>query len=240
MGTAADKQAGQQAYDGILSSTLRACESAKAAAAASAQVIADPEPQLKAVSAREEELDTLDREINEAVTATISHVSPECARELLACLKFIIELERIGDLLLSFSNRASSVGSRIHPQDASDLVTMAQQVERMLGDDYDAFRKRDVNLAVKVMRYDVEIDRLRNLIFMRHVENSESPARQESFHVLFMAQSLERAGDHAKNLAEEVCQLVTGRSIRHLLRASDKPFEVMFMDFMRKREAARR
>jgi phosphate transport system protein len=240
MGTAGNKHPGQQAYDDILGGTLRACESARAAAAAAAQVIADPERQVKAVSAREEELDTLDREINEGVTATISQVSPERARELLACLKFIIELERIGDLFLSFANRANSVSSRIDPQDAGDLVTMARQVERMLADDYNAFRNRDVNLAVKVMRYDAEIDRLRNLIFMRHVENPEAQPRQESFHVLFMAQSLERAGDHAKNLAEEVCQLVTGRSIRHLLRASDKPFEVMFMDFMRKREATRR
>jgi len=46
--------------------------------------------------------------------------------------------------------------------------------------------------------------------------------RQESFHVLFMTQALERAGDHAKNLAEEVCHLVSGHSVRHVLRAYDK------------------
>jgi phosphate uptake regulator len=49
-----------------------------------------------------------------------------------------------------------------------------------------------------------------------------------------MTQTLERAGDHAKNLAEEVCHLVTGRSVRHLIRAADKPFEEMFLDWMRR------
>src|SRR5208282_4067494 len=48
-----------------------------------------------------------------------------------------------------------------------------------------------------------------------------------------MTQSLERAGDHAKNLAEEVCHFVSGRSIRHLLMAYDKPKEQMFIDWLR-------
>ena len=51
-----------------------------------------------------------------------------------------------------------------------------------------------------------------------------------------MTQSLERAGDHARNLAEEVCHVVSGRSVRHLLMAYDKPIEQMFLDWLRKRE----
>jgi len=58
--------------------------------------------------------------------------------------------------------------------------------------------------------------------------------RQESFHVLFMTQALERAGDHAKNLAEEVCHLVSGHSVRHVLRAYDKPVEQMFIEDLKR------
>jgi phosphate transport system protein len=75
---------------------------------------------------------------------------------------------------------------------------------------------------------------------MRHIENPECVQRQESFHVVFMAQFVERAGDHAKNVAEEVVHLVTGRSVRHLLRSYDKPIENMFVDYMRKKEAQRK
>ncbi|HEX8924575.1 MAG TPA: PhoU domain-containing protein, partial [Terriglobales bacterium] len=95
-------------------------------------------------------------------------------------------------------------------------------------------------VAVSVLRADAELDRLRNLLLVRHIENPESAQQQESFHVVFMAQSIERAGDHAKNIAEEVVQLVTGRSVRHLLRTSDMPFENMFVEFMRRKESSRR
>jgi len=94
-------------------------------------------------------------------------------------------------------------------------------------------------MAATVIRTDSELDRLRNLTFVRHIENPEGDPRTESFHVVFMAQTLERAGDHAKNLAEEVVHLVTGRSVRHLLRSYDKPWENMFIDSMRKRAGER-
>jgi len=55
---------------------------------------------------------------------------------------------------------------------------------------------------------------------------------------LFMTQSLERAGDHAKNLAEEVCHLVSGHTVRHVLRSYDKPLEQMFIDDLRRRQKA--
>jgi phosphate uptake regulator len=74
-------------------------------------------------------------------------------------------------------------------------------------------------------------------MFIRHIDNPEHQPRRESFHLVFMSQTLERAGDHAKNMAEEVCQLVTGRSVRHLIRAADKPFEEMFVDWMRRQTA---
>jgi phosphate uptake regulator len=51
-----------------------------------------------------------------------------------------------------------------------------------------------------------------------------------------MTQSLERAGDHAKNLAEEVCHLVSGHTVRHVMMTYDKPIEQMFLDWLRQRD----
>ncbi len=90
--------------------------------------------------------------------------------------------------------------------------------------------------AVDVLRADAEIDRLRNLIFLRHIENPEGSQRHASLQVIFMTQSLERAGDHAKNLAEEVCHFVSGHTIRHLMMTYDKPIEQMFLDWLRHRD----
>jgi len=93
-----------------------------------------------------------------------------------------------------------------------------------------------LNRALAVLRSDAELDRLRNLLFLRHLENHEGTPRQESFHVLFMTQSLERAGDHAKNLAEEICHLVSGHSVRHVLRSYDMPVEQMFIEDLKRKQ----
>ena len=217
--------------------TQRAYDVAREAAGSIAQGLPQRSPDfVQAVREREEELDSLDREINEGVTTAITHCTSELeARELLACLKLIIELERIGDLMLSFANRARSIFERLEEPDLKDLSTMAVLLEKMLTDAAESFRSRNTDLALAVLRADSEMDRLRNLLFVRHIENPENQPQQEGFHVVFMSQALERAGDHTKNLAEEVVQLVTGRSVRHLLRAQDKPDEVRFLEFMRNR-----
>src|SRR5581483_2152836 len=164
--------------------------------------------------------------------------APE-ARELLACMKFMIGLERIGDLLLSFASSAQAAAGRLEPQDTRDLTHMATVLEKMLTDIGDAFSTRDVRKAIDVLRADAEMDRLRNLIFLRHIENPENVQRQASLQVIFMTQSLERAGDHAKNLAEEVCHFVSGHTVRHVMMTYDKPIEQMFLDWLRQRDDKR-
>ena len=220
--------------------TLRACQVARMAAGTVAEGIATGVSSLlDGVRKSEKELDTLDREIDQGVTSVIIRVTEDRARRLLACLKFMIGLERVGDLLLNCSNRAASVGSRIDLQDIRDLTLMASRLEKMLGDVHDAFLHRDLNRALAVLRADAEMDRLRNLIFIRHLENHDNTPRAESFHVLFMTQSLERAGDHAKNLAEEICHLVSGHTVRHVLRSYDKPVEQMFIDDLKRKHDTR-
>ena len=219
--------------------TLQACQVARLAAGIVAEGIATGVSSLlDGVRQREKDLDTLDREIDQGVTSVITKVNEERARGLLACLKFMIGLERVGDLLLNCSNRAAAVASRIELQDIRDLTLMASRLEKMLADVHDAFRQRDLNRALSVLRADAEMDRLRNLVFIRHLEHHDNTPRAESFHVLFMTQSLERAGDHAKNLAEEVCHLVSGHTVRHVLRSYDKPVEQMFIDDLKRKHKA--
>jgi phosphate transport system protein len=221
----------------LLELTLDAFRVAHQAAAAAAEGIATSSKALfSEVRDRERELDSLDRDIDDLVTTTITQVAADEARMLLACMKFGISLERIGDLLLSFVNRAESVAAHLDHDDLRDLMVMTSQLERMLADIEISFRSRSLDKAVNVLRADTEIDRLRNVITFRHLEPEEGLRRLDSFHVLFMAQEIERAGDHVKNMAEEVCHLVSGRTMRHVLRAYDRPVEQLFLDHMKSKQ----
>jgi phosphate transport system protein len=227
----------EPSYSHLVQQTIEACRLAKEAAAAAAEGVATGSTALlQTIREREKQLDTMDMEIDGGVTAAITKVSEAEARELLACMKIMIGLERIGDLLLSFAGSAQTASSRIDPQDTRDLTHMATVLEKMLTDVGAAFSGRDVKRAVDVLRADAEMDRLRNLIFLRHIENPENVQRQASLQVIFMTQSLERAGDHAKNLAEEVCHFVSGHTVRHVLMTYDKPIEQMFLDWLRQRD----
>ncbi len=221
----------------LLELTLDAFRVAHRAASVAAEGIATSSKELLGeVRDRERELDSLDRDIDDLVTTTITRVSEDEARTLLACMKFGISLERIGDLLLSFVNRAEAVSASLDHDDVRDLTVMTSQLERMLADIEVAFRTRSLDKAVSVLRADAELDRLRNVITFRHLEPAEGIRRFDSFHVLFMAQEVERAGDHVKNMAEEVCHLVSGRTVRHVLRAYDRPVEQLFLDHMKNRQ----
>ena len=224
-------------YMALFQRTAEACERAREAASIAAEGIATGSmSHLNAIRQCEKDLDAMDMEIDSGVTAAITKVPDSEAGQLLACMKVMIGLERIGDLLLSFANSAQATANRLDSQDSRDLTHMATVLEKMLADVAQSFSQKDVKKAVEVLRADAEMDRLRNLIFLRHIENPENVARQASLQVIFMTQSLERAGDHAKNLAEEVCHFVSGRPVRHVLIAYDKPVEQMFIDYLRRRE----
>lgn len=223
----------------IVALTSKAIELAKSAVAHAIDGLAQKSSApFVAVNKCEQELDRLDREVDERVTQAVTRASEPQAAELLVCMKFMIDLERIGDLVSSFGGCAQAIGARIEMDDVKDLIHMATVLEQMLADIHDAFSRRDLDRVLHVFRADAVIDRFRNLLFIRHVENNEGTAGPEGIHVLFMAQALERAGDHTKNLAEEICHLVTGQTMRHVLRSKSKSEEQMFIDWLREQQNA--
>lgn len=222
----------------IVGLTLEACEVCRIAASGAVDNMAGgASSALGIVRESEERLDVLDREVDQRVTTAVTQVSAVQARELLACMKIVIDLERIGDLLLSFATRAQASRPKLEMPDIEDLIRMGSVLEKMLVELKQGLAQREVDCALRILRLDSEIDRQRNLLFARHVEGVEGGAIKPSVEVLFMAQALERCGDHAKNAAEEICYLVSGQSMRHLLRAKDKPYEQLFLDWLRKQRA---
>lgn len=221
----------------VLMITLLACEIARGSAASMAEALASGSATShESISSAEAKLDQFDREIDERVTEILSK-SAGNARELLACMKFIVDLERIGDLLASVSSCSAGLQRRIATQDMGDLIRMATVLEHMLSDAQSALANSDLDLVIAILRADAEMDRLRNLMLMRHLDGAPETAPHDSIHVVFMAQSLERCGDHAKNLGETVCHLVTGKSVRHVSRPDGRSVEQMYLDFLRARKA---
>jgi len=163
----------------------------------------------------EKELDQIERKIDEQLPAAITRVGEAKARELLACLKFITDLERIGDLAYSAVMQLQGRREKLRAADARQLVEMASLLREMLEEVHQGFLKRDVVHAQNVLQSDPEVDRLCHSLFQRHLAEPNSPTGQTNFDILLAAQALERIGDHAKNLAEELYGLSEGRSLRH-------------------------
>ena len=196
--------------------TLQACLVAKDASANLRDYIQNSSKMaLLAVKDCEKELDRLERRIDEQITSAITQVTESEARQLLACLKFIIDLERIGDLTWSVAKHLQKLQTRVLPKDAADLTAMAEVLEKMLQRVHQGFADRDLDSATWVMHTDAEIDEACHAIFRRHLANPDLSHRDYSTNLLLMAQAFERAGDHAKNLGEELFHLVEGRSLRH-------------------------
>src|SRR5579863_3121535 len=231
---------GNPGFSHLVELTIRAYVLSASAAGKAADAMGGAKLELlAAINQDEEELDRIDQEMDDAVVYAITESAVREAGELLTCMKSVIDLERIGDLLVSFASRAAAVFPRIAQDDLQDFVRMATLLEQMIENSRIAFLERDINRAINVLKMDNEIDRLRNLIFIRHVEGADGTlATPGSIQVLFMAQALERAGDHAKNLAEEVCHFVSGRTVRHLMRTSEKSYEQLFIDWIRERNKA--
>jgi phosphate transport system protein len=164
----------------------------------------------------EKELDRIEQEMDEKLPSAITQVSELEARELLACLRFSNELERIGDLLWWVANRAHTHPVKVPKQDAQQLIEMTVILEKMLQSVRDGFIRRELEPASYVLRADREIDQVYGALFRRHVASGAQGNTQQGADVLLMAQALERCGDHATNLAEELFRLIEGRSLRHM------------------------
>lgn len=166
----------------------------------------------------EKELDQIERKIDGQLPGAITRVGEVKARELLACLKFITDLERIGDLAYSAVMQLESRREKLPAADERELVEMASLLCEMLEQVHQGFLTRDLAHAQSVLQSDPEVDRLCHALFHRHLAGPNTPASAQNFDILLAAQALERIGDHAKNLAEEIYGLAEGRSLRHITR----------------------
>jgi phosphate transport system protein len=168
-----------------------------------------------AIKECEQELDIIERYIDERLPAAITRVNETRARQLLTSLKCTTDLERIGDLMMSVAMRVQSRTAKMAASDVRQLVEMSAILREMLDLVYGGFVNLDLECARKVLQMDKDIDRVCHAMFQKHLTEHASDNNPSSFDVLLMAQALERAGDHTTNLAEDLYSLIEGRSLRH-------------------------
>jgi phosphate transport system protein len=137
-------------------------------------------------------------------------------RQVMAVDHIIAELERFGDLAVNIAEEALSI-SHLPPREFhQDLSQMAHMVLDMLRQSLTAFINRDVKLARKVCLADDEVDSLDRSIIRDLVgEMVEDEIIPFGFSQITVVRNLERAGDHATNIAEQVVYMVEGESVRH-------------------------
>jgi phosphate transport system protein len=138
-------------------------------------------------------------------------------RKVMAVARIITELERIGDSATNIAEEVLTLGQlpprALHPQ----LEFMAQSVQEMVRHSLEAFSRSNAHLARQVCLADSDIDALDHAIIQDLLlEMAGAPrAIVPSQSQINIVRNLERVGDHATNIAEQVVYLVEGESIRH-------------------------
>jgi phosphate transport system protein len=180
----------------------------------------------QALDTRDQELAETVRRGDAAIDALEEQVNTECARVIalraptasdlrtvLTVMKIAASLERCGDYAKNLAKR-SSVLAQMQPVNgaAGSVRRMAKLVEQLLKDALDAFIQRDAGLAADVRLRDREVDQMYNALFREFLTHMMEDPRNISacMHLHFIAKNIERVGDHATGIAEQVIYLVTG------------------------------
>jgi phosphate transport system protein len=171
------------------------------------------------VYALEREIDRSHIAVDEACLQLLARQQPLAAdlRLVVAVIKINTDLERMGDQAVNIAHNASRYleGESLKP--LIDIPLMAQEVRGMVRDCLDAFVRRDSKLATEVLDRDDSVDRLKNRIFRDLIDSmsKDSEAIERALNLLLIARNLERLGDHATNIAEDVIFACTGTDVRH-------------------------
>jgi phosphate transport system protein len=175
----------------------------------------------------ESHIDQMEIHIDDLATSLIVREQPVARdmRFLVVAIKISTDLERMGDLAVSIVERSLSLMRYPSGQEPGYFSEIVNLVESMVLKSLEAFIKRDVELARQVLISDDQVDRVRNSIQQQLIATMESDPTSitRALDHLLIARGLERIGDHATNIAEDVIFLVQGVDVRHRALLRDQP-----------------
>ncbi|KAA5606500.1 phosphate signaling complex protein PhoU [Roseospira marina] len=205
--------------DRLSNTVVRAGGLVEAQLAAALQALVKRDAALAAeVSAKDNEVDALDQEIQDHAVRLLALRQPvaEDLRHIVGALRIAGDLERIGDYAANVARRSLVVNQSPPVKAITALARMARLAQEIVKDVLDAYVERDVDRAIVVWRRDEELDALHTSLFQELVSYMMEDSRNITAcsHLMFIAKNLERIGDHATNIAETVHYLALGRPLR--------------------------
>ncbi|MGB7220134.1 MAG: phosphate signaling complex protein PhoU [Vicinamibacterales bacterium] len=138
-------------------------------------------------------------------------------RTIVSAVKINTDLERVGDLAVNIAEAAMRYTQHPPVKKLIDIPHMARIAQSMLRDALDAFVRRDTDLAQLVLNQDDELDALKTQLFRELLTYMlQDPATIEpALDLILISRHLERIGDHATNIAEDVIFIVSAKDVRH-------------------------
>lgn len=166
----------------------------------------------------DDRIDEMEAAIEEKAILTIAKRQPMASdlRSLMVSIRIAADLERIGDLAKNVAKRAHAFSDPVPRRLAAGLDRMGKLSQAQLKLVLDAYAASDLDSAMEVWRHDEDIDALYNSIFRELLTYMLEDPRMigACTHLLFATKNIERIGDHATNIAENIYYLVNGRTLR--------------------------
>ena len=170
----------------------------------------------------DERINALHIEIDSRCFTLLALHQPMAAdlRTIVAAVKINTDLERVGDLAVNIAEAARRYATHPAVKKLIDIPRMAGIAQAMLRDALDAFVRRDVALAQAVLNEDDRLDDLKTQIFRELLTYMlQDPSTIEpALDLILVSRHLERIGDHATNIAEDVIFIVSAKDVRHHAR----------------------
>ena len=164
-------------------------------------------------------LNELHIEIDDLCLKLLALHSPMAAdlRAVMAAIKINSDLERVGDMAVNIGEAALRYSSHPPVKKLIDIPRMATTAQSMLRDALDSYVRGDMQLAQRVLDEDDVLDSLKTQVFRELLTYMlQDPSTIEpSLDLILISRHLERIGDHATNVAEDVIFMVSGRDVRH-------------------------
>ncbi|NUO77297.1 phosphate signaling complex protein PhoU [Lysobacter sp. 5GHs7-4] len=201
----------------LLDETLRMGEMAASQLEAALDVVERRDDKAaERIIANDEAIDALEQEIShDVMKLALRGPMARDLREILAAIRIASDIERVGDYAANVAKRSTALNLSPPLPHIAGLHALGTLAVKQLRDVLAAYRENDVELAQRVRARDAEIDTAYTGLFRELLTYMMEDARSITpcTHLLFMAKNIERIGDHATNIAENVWFLVKGEEL---------------------------